>query len=110
MIFKELPEELIFEIWSYDDTIINNYNKSLEELNNNCKERKSLMISISDYISLNNRNDLKYILNKAEDCLNSVMYINYLKNIKFPRIEEHEIYYDNDIIKYNIYYINYPNL
>ena len=99
---NNLPKDILLNIWSYDNTILNNYKQCLIEINklfnklNN--KKKTLMIHRNDVIEINSINRLikninQYIKKKYNEM-----------NNKF-KFKEYEIYVNDDKINYIICFI-----
>jgi len=108
--FNSLPSDIKLNIWSYDNTINENYNKLMVELLLIFKEKKSLIINISEYVRTDDKNNLNVILKETLKYIRSLNLIkNHWKRINDSKIKEYEIYYKNNKIQYYLYYISYPN-
>lgn len=99
---NNLPKDILLNIWSYDNTILNNYKQCLIEINklfnklNN--KKKTLMIHRNDVIEINS-------INRLIKNIDQYIKKNYNKMITKFKFKEYEIYVNDDKINYIICFI-----
>ena len=106
-----LPNNILDKIWEYDDTIKNNFQKCINEINKLFENKNNLIICISDYIEYQNKENINYIIKNKKKIINQKICNSHYKfRMINSDIIEHEIYYKNNEIKLVVYCTKYNNL
>ena len=98
---KKLPVDLLLYIWSFDNTVIKNYNKCFKELKSKFEKHNSIILHVSHY--LEEKNNLMLAMNEYHDICKRLKIYNYEEKQKDKYLlHEYEVSKD---LESNISYV-----